>query len=198
MTTKEKGKDDDDFDDVSSGDVCIINTIKVERNLHQVYLNNEISSPEDYAALLKLLRNPLESTSQIFLYLNNAGGSLSTGMQLINAIEDCTATLICVIDAPIYSMATLLALACPAVMVKSKAFMMFHDFSGGFYGKSQENTAHLDAWKHEFKLLLTGVGKNFLTKKEINDILCGKDLYIHSNEMKKRFKKLNKLVNIKY
>lgn len=92
-------------------------------------------------------------------------------------------------------MAPLLALQGDKIKLENNSFMMFHDYSSFEMGKGSEIEAHV---KHYRKFALDCFSqwcKGFLTKKEIDIILAGKDLYLDYNECKERLTKMGKLVD---
>jgi hypothetical protein len=69
---------------------------------------------------------------------------------------------------------------------------MFHNYSGGTFGKGGEM---IDQLQHERKWsegLLTEVYKDFLTKEEIKSMLNNKDIWMDGQEVIKRINSAKK------
>lgn len=178
-------------DDLGDDKAYKIYTQRVEQKIHHVYLTESITCSEKYAELLNQLR--LASVHDQFrFYLNNFGGYLHTGIQIINAINECEAKVVMVVDAPIYSMASLLALCGNEIIINDNSFLMFHDYSGGTVGKGNELFTKAINDREYTAKLFTYCAYPFLSFEEINNICEGKDLYVSAEDARKRFKKLNR------
>jgi ATP-dependent protease ClpP protease subunit len=169
-------------------------TQKTEQRIHHVYLSESITSSDNYTDLLHHLRTA-SSDDQFRLYLNNFGGYLHTGVQLINAMRDSPAVVITVVDAPVYSMASLLALCGDDIIINNNSYLMFHDYSGGTYGKGNELFIKALNDRQYTAQLFSDYAYPFLSEEEINDIFEGKDLYISAEEARKRMKKVKRMRN---
>lgn len=117
------------------------------------------------------------------LYVRNYGGCCATAYQIIHAIKDCKAHTTCILDGPCYSMGAIMALSTNALEVKGKEpFLMFHNYTGGQYGKGgelKEATYNTDKW---LETALKQYCYPFLTMKEINKLLKDEDVYIHATD----------------
>lgn len=163
-------------------------------NVYHVYLLERIYLQKYYRELLDILRK-CSPGELVNVYINNYGGNLHTGIDLINAIKASHAQVVMHITGPIYSMAPLLALQGDKIKLENNSFMMFHDYSSFEMGKGSEIEAHV---KHYRKFALDCFSqwcKGFLTKKEIDTILAGKDLYLDYTSCKERLSKMDKLVD---
>lgn len=64
--------------------------------------------------------------------------------------------------------------------------LMFHDFSGGFYGKSYDMKNQID-FDYEFlKNYFTKIVSPFLNKKELQEFFSGKEFWFNAEEMLRR------------
>ena len=81
----------------------------------------------------------------VYIHLNTPGGHLDTGVQIVNAIQSSQAHIVCSVEAESHSLGTLIFLAADEFIVHDNCMMMFHNFSGGVYGKGHEQKAQLDA-----------------------------------------------------
>lgn len=159
---------------------------------YEVFLHDRISTVTCYRSLCSLLRN-LKKCDSANLILNNYGGSVNAGIDIINAIRASKATIRTTVSGPLYSMAPLIALQGQTIKLEQNTFMMFHDYSSMSGGKGSEIEAHV---KHMRKFMFDCFSqwtKGFLSKKEVEDTIGGADLYLGYNECKERLAKLGKL-----
>ena len=157
---------------------------------YEVHLSEHIENNFAYVELLNTLRGASKEDS-VTLYLANYGGWCSTGFQLVNAMRDCACGVDVVVDAPCLSMGAIIAVAGKTLTMNPGTFLMFHNYSGGDYGKGKER---LDAIKHyheHFHRHLKAVCSPFLTKAELERIKHDQDVYISADaaETKKRIKR---------
>lgn len=160
---------------------------------YSLYLVGEITDAIDYVDWFHLLRSANEN-DLVEIHINSEGGDANTAVELINAMEDSPATVVATVEGACMSAATLIFLSANAVDVKEHSSFMFHNYSGGVFGKGKEM---LDAISHEQKwseTLLRSIYKDFLTEGEITDILNNKDLWMDSKEVLSRLQKKAKLM----
>jgi hypothetical protein len=135
----------------------------------------------DYIDFINYLDDAVEGDG-VLLKINSTGGSISTGMMIVDAIRHSNATVVAEIIHPSYSMASLIALACDYVIFRNSSFLMFHDASTGGYGKLSELSGqHVNYTK----FLMSEMDKlmyPFFSRAEIKRILSGEDRYIHHDD----------------
>lgn len=128
----------------------------------------------------------------IYIHLNTPGGHLDTGIQLVNAMQSTQAHVIASVESEAHSLGTLIFLAADEFVVHDNCMMMFHNFSGSVFGKSHEQQAHLQALIKWFNTLARRLYIPFLSEHEFERILRGEDIYLHSDEIRKRLEKMVK------
>ena len=87
------------------------------------------------------------------------------------------------------SAATMIFLAADSFEVSEHSIFMFHNYSGGTFGKGGEM---IDQLQHERKWsqhLLQRIYSDFLTEAEINSVLDNKDIWMDGEEVLKRLAK---------
>jgi len=154
---------------------------------YDCYLNNNIDEPHKYSELLEILRKATDKDT-VSIHINNGGGKLNTGMQIVNTINICKAEVITIMEGPSHSCASIIFLAGNKKIVRNHSYMLCHYFSGGLYGKGQELEAQA---KHEIKYIkefFRIVYKNFMTTKELERLFKGEDFWFDSKEINKRIK----------
>jgi ATP-dependent protease ClpP protease subunit len=159
-------------------------------SLHTFYLSGSIDGPEEYVSWFELMRNAGEHDA-IQIHINSYGGDLFTAIQFLRAIADTEAHVICSVEGACMSAATMIFLAADSFEVSEHSIFMFHNYSGGTFGKGGEM---IDQLQHERKWsqhLLQRIYKEFLTEGEINSLLDNKDIWMDGEEVLKRLTKRN-------
>ena len=157
------------------------------------YLTGEICEAQCYTELFHTLRTA-SSTDLIYLHLNSPGGDLDTGLQIINNMKASPARVVTLLEARAFSMAALIFLCGDELIVHDNCQLMFHTYSGSLAGKGNEQQAELKAISHWFEKVMSRICSPFLSDAEIEKILKGGDVWMDSDEIRRR---LNRLQNAK-
>ena len=92
------------------------------------------------------------------------------------------------------SAATMIFLAADMYEISDHCFFMFHNYSGGTFGKGGEMYDHIVSERKWSDKLVNKVYNEFLTPEEIKSILDNKDIWMDGDEVKIRLeKKIDKL-----
>ena len=163
-----------------------------------LYLSGEIKEPSEYVDWLDII-NKASENDIIFLHINSPGGLLSSALQLRESLLNCSAHTIASVEGECCSGATMIFLSCKETRMSKNARFMIHSYSGGTFGKAHEIYSSIDFDKDWFKNLCEDIYGGFLTDKEIDEVLNGKDFWFNADEtykrlieFKKRFEKENK------
>lgn len=161
--------------------------------MHHIYLSEGIDEPEKYVEMIHRIKsaNPGEV---IYIYLNTPGGRLDTAIQIINAMRVSQAKIVTVVEAEAHSAGTMIFLCGDEFIVHDNCSMMFHNFSGGTYGKGNEMKLQIDATTRWFNKLAKDIYYPFLSHQEIDNMIDGKDIWMESEEIRKRLKKMVKIL----
>lgn len=160
------------------------NKFKVKTNsktttCYNIDIWDSIEEYEDYDGLLSEL-DKIGSEDTVNLSVASPGGRCDVGFMLYDRLEglNCEVT----VPYPSYSMGALLSLVGNSLELLEGSFLMFHDFSTGHRGKGNEIEKGISAYSEVFKHRFNKICQPFLTKKECEDILEGKDLYVKWND----------------
>jgi ATP-dependent protease ClpP protease subunit len=164
---------------------------QVVHKLHHFYLSQQIEEPPHYTDMIHRIHTA-SPEDVIHIHLNTPGGHLDTGMQIINAMRSTPAHVICSIESEAHSLGTLIFLAADEFVVHDNVMMMFHNYSGGVFGKGHEQAAQLEGTKKWFSSLARKLYIPFLTEEELARLERGEDIYLHSDDIRKR---LDRVVN---
>jgi len=154
-------------------------------SLHTFYLSGNIEEPSEYISWFEIMRNAGEN-DVIQIHINSYGGDLFTAIQFLRAMADTQAHVICSVEGACMSAATMIFLSADTFEVSEHSIFMFHNYSGGTFGKGGEM---IDQIQHERKWsqhLMKRIYTEFLTDSEIASLLDNKDLWMDGEEVLKR------------
>jgi ATP-dependent protease ClpP protease subunit len=154
-------------------------------NLYEFYLTEEIESADNYVEWFDTIRHA-DETDLIKIYINSVGGDLFTAIQFMRVLADTQATVVCSVEGACMSAATMIFLCCHKFEVTPHSIFMFHNYSGGVFGKGGEM---IDQLQHERKWserLMKEIYKDFMTDDEIKAMLDNKDIWMDGEEVVKR------------
>ena len=156
-------------------------------SLHEFYLLGNIDSADEYIDWFDTIRHAGEN-DVIKIYINSYGGDLFTAIQFMRALGESQATIAISVEGACMSAATMVFLAADMFEVSKHSMFMFHNYSGGTFGKGGEM---LDQLQHErtwSEKLLRDIYSDFLTDKEIESMLANRDIWMDGDEVVKRLK----------
>lgn len=168
-------------------------------NLHEFYLSGTIESADEYIEWFDIIRNSSD-TDIIKIYINSYGGDLFTAIQFMRVLRETQAAIVVSVEGACMSAATMIFLCADQIEVSEHSMFMFHNYSGGTFGKGGEmldQLMHERAWSEK---MLRDVYSDFLTEKEIESMLNNKDIWMDGHEVVKRLEKKTKVkkgVNVK-
>jgi len=154
-------------------------------NIHHFYIFDEIGPVIGYIDMINIIKTA-EPHDTIYLYLNTPGGDLFTTIQIISAITQSEATVITSIEGEVCSAGTFIFLSGHRHIINKNCAFMIHNYSHLVAGKGNEVMLRVKFSEVYFKKLIKDIYSGFLTEKEIEDVLAGKDLWMDSDELIKR------------
>jgi len=154
---------------------------------YTVYLN-EIGVANHFHMLINLFERAGENDF-IYMHINSGGGSVSTGMQILNAMEMCQATIVTILDGEAFSMAGIIFLAGHEYMVYNHSSIMLHNYSSWGGGKGLDIENSHNSIKKIVGKFMDIYGSRILTKKEMKHIGKGEDIYMDKDMLAKRLDK---------
>lgn len=164
----------------------------VARRIQHFYLSSAIEEPDQYVDMIHRIQTA-SSDDIIYIHLNTPGGHLDTGVQIINAMQSSPAHITVSIEANCHSLGTLIFLAADEFIVHDNCLMMIHNFSGGVFGKGNEQQSQLEAQIKWFNTLARKLYIPFLSCEEFERIARGEDLWLQSDDIRKRLEKMVKM-----
>ena len=163
--------------------------LEVNKQLYRMYILEEIHEPVNYGEVIELLAD-LDESVTVEVYLNTPGGSLDSAVMLVDAMTKCKARMLGKLSGEVASAGTLLTMAMDEIEIAPYTAFMIHAWSvRGQEGKANEIEAYNAFSKKETKRLFHEVYSGFLSSREINKILAGKDVWLNKEEVEVRWAK---------
>ena len=157
-------------------------------NIHEFYLSGDVEGSEEYIEWFDIIRSASQN-DVIKIYINSPGGDMFTAIQFMRVLTDTEAQVIISVEGACMSAATMIFMCGHQYEISPHSVFMFHNYSSGMAGKGGEmfdRMAHERMWSEK---LFQDIYADFLTEREIKQILDNKDLWMDSDEVIKRLKK---------
>lgn len=172
----------------------LISYSKQVKNIFHLWLIDDIDDNKAYLKWFDVLQTASED-DLVVIHINCWGGNLFTAVQIVTQIKTCSAQVVCQIESSCCSAATIIALACDGLICYPHGYMMIHTSSGCAFGKQSDIKKEEEFYNPWLSNLFHEIYKDFLTKKEIEAVLDGKDMWLGANEVVDRFKKKVDIIN---
>ena len=183
--------DDDDGDFVGSKTTLGYFMKQQVATQYTVTIDEAFTEPSYYRGVVSMLMGASEEDTVIFL-INSPGGRLSGLLTLLEGVNMTDATTLAVLVGECASAASMFALHCDQVFVSENATMLCHNVSYGTNGKGSDVLAHVNHVAKTSEKLLRSTYLNFLSEKEILELLNGQEIYLDSDEIKARLEQKQK------
>lgn len=157
-------------------------------NIHEFYLSGDVESSEQYIEWFDIIRSA-SSNDIIKIYINSPGGDLFTAIQFLRVLQDTEGQIVISVEGACMSAATLIFMTGHQYEISPHSMFMFHNYSSGVMGKGGEMYDRLQHERTWSEKLFQDVYADFLTEREIKQILDNKDLWMDGDEVIKRLKK---------
>ena len=152
---------------------------------HEFYLTGRIEEADEYISVFDMIRHAREE-DVVKIYVNSPGGDLFTALQFGRAMGDSDATIIVSVEGQCCSAATIIALAADMVELSNHCVWMCHNYSSGMIGKGHELHSQAEFERDWSIKLMKDIYDGFLTDKEINAMLDGRDIWLAADDVMKR------------
>lgn len=152
---------------------------------YTVTIDEPFISPSYYRGVVSMLMGATEDDSVIFL-INSPGGQLNGLLALVEGVKMTDAATIAVLVGECASAASMFALHCDTIYVSDNATMLCHNISYGTGGKGSDILSHVQHVSKTSEKLLRKTYEHFLTPKEIDEMINGREIYLDSDEIKTR------------
>jgi ATP-dependent protease ClpP protease subunit len=159
----------------------------IKTNHHtDAYLTDGIDEPANYNELCHILRTSLKGDT-ITLHLNTPGGMVDSAFMIVDAIKAAKAKVTAYLTGTVASAGTIITLACDRVEAADHTSFMIHNYSAGMVGKGHEMKARQEFMDTSLNAAFKEFYSGFLTDKEMEDIIDGKDMWMGKSEVLERW-----------
>lgn len=152
---------------------------------HRFFIDKGIESPDEYRDVVQCLLAAQEGEI-VELVISSYGGVLESALNIVSAIRESSAVVRAIITGSCHSAASVIALACDEAVVFDFANMLCHSATFGSFGKTTEIVSHVKFLEKYLEDVAMDVYKDFLTEKEIKEMLDGKDFWFDANQIRER------------
>ncbi|MFW9600745.1 MAG: ATP-dependent Clp protease proteolytic subunit [Prevotella sp.] len=159
-----------------------------DRRTLDIFLHDVIQMPCNYSEAYREILDRREG-DVVNLYISNGGGVIDSAILLMDALEKTKAHTIAHISGTVASAATIITLACKEVRIAKYLQFMVHTYSHGTQGKEHEVKAYVEFSDKELNRSFREIYSNFLSTKEMDLILAGKDMWINEFEVAERLER---------
>lgn len=163
-----------------------INTIQKTTHHHDVFLDSDIDSADNYRDLISILFNADDTTS-INIFINSNGGHLDTALAIVEGLKVTDAHVCAILLGACHSAANIIALHCHEAFVMDSAYMMIHTASGGSYGTVSNSASQAIFTNKMIDTLFENTYNGFLNKEEIIKVKQGVELWFTAEEIRERW-----------
>lgn len=190
MNNKVSRNDSDDEDDIQVKDTGQLQFYtKVNRVYqHDVFIDQPFVDSSYYRAVIAML-NDAGPDDLVIFHLNSPGGLLSGLQSLVEAVKGTEAHTVAYIVGQCASAASIFSMYCDSVVVSDMASVMIHNVSYATGGKNSDIIAHTQHIAKTSEKLIRETYQGYLTEKEIEEVLNGREIYFDAEEARERFEK---------
>lgn len=160
-----------------------------------IFVHESIESPTDVVPIVDTLRQ-LEEGDNVTMYVSGVGGCVSSVDLLIHEMQSAQARGVhihCVCTGLLASAFSFIPLYADSFELSEGFHALLHAGSAGMSGTIPEFKASSAFTIKYMESRLRSVYKHFLSEKELDDMLEGKDLWLDASAWIDRFQKRNEL-----
>lgn len=156
-------------------------TVRQEVTGYSMRFDDIVTSPNYYRFEIEALQVATEQTP-VTITVNTDGGSLATGIEMVNEILSCKAKVTGVLRSSCHSCGSIIFLACDDHEVGISSEMLLHSGSGGSGGTPAQTVQRAESYKRQVRSLFETVYKGFLSQEEIDLMIEHDKEYIFCSE----------------
>lgn len=165
-------------------------TVRQEVTGYGMRFDDIVTSPNYYRFEIEALQVATENTP-VDITVNTDGGSLATGIEMVNEIINCKAKVTGILRSSCHSCGSIIFLACDEHEVGLSSEMLLHSGSGGAGGTPSQTVQRAESYKRQVRSLFETVYKGFLSQEEIDLMIeHDKEFIFCSDEIKERLQRM--------
>jgi len=147
---------------------------------YRIEIDNVLENVSQFSTAIQVLENAKEE-DEVIIYLQTPGGSVSAGEGLIHAMRKCAAPIHIVATGSVHSMGTCILLEADSIELSNGFNACIHIGSDGAWGNGNEYFIKAEFDLHFKKRIFKEAYEGFLSEKEIEDMINGKDIWLDAN-----------------
>jgi len=152
-----------------------------------IYITSELEMPNEYNEAHYVLMTA-EEYETVDIYINCPGGVVDTAFYLHDSITNCKARTTAILSGTVASGGTIITMACDAIKIAPFTQFMIHNYSAhGISGKGHEIKDYVKFNDAELNKAFKEIYGTFLTGKEIQEIIDGKDYWLNRQDVYDRW-----------
>lgn len=165
-------------------------TVRQEVTGYGMRFDDIVTSPNYYRFEIEALQVATENTP-VDITVNTDGGSLATGIEMVNEIINCKAKVTGILRSSCHSCGSIIFLACDEHEVGLSSEMLLHSGSGAAGGTPSQTVQRAESYKRQVRSLFETVYKGFLSQEEIDLMIeHDKEFIFCSEEIKERLQRM--------
>lgn len=150
-----------------------------------VHLDEEIKEPSYYRAVIQKLVE-LNECDNVKFFVNTPGGDLAACRALCTAINATPASTTAILIGQASSAGSFITLACDEIVLTPASSFLCHAAKYGNQGKAGDMRAYVDFSTEYLERFYREAYAGFLTEEEIEQVLDGKEMHMHAEEIEER------------
>ncbi len=164
---------------------------------YRIEIDNVLESVSQFSTAIQILEQAKEE-DEVVIYLQTYGGSVNAGEAFIHAMRKCAAPIHIVATGGVHSMGTCILIEGDSIELSYGFNACLHCGSDGAGGNVNEYMAK-SKFDHEFKTRQFRESyEGFLTEKELDAMLDGKDIWLDAEGWMKRAMKRSEYFKAKF
>jgi len=148
----------------------------------KAFLDETIKDAKYYRPLIHAVES-LGPQDIFHLSINSYGGSLDGALAIIGAMRETAAHVQVSVDGTAASAASIIALASPNIAIQEFSSMLIHAGTFGAFGKQSDVISHAAFVDKRIKSVMQDVYMDFLSEKEMQEVLMGRELWLDADEI---------------
>lgn len=168
-----------------------------QSGLYNIYLFGAIVDPAQFIGAIEVMNRAGEDDI-VIVHLQTPGGSIDATDTFISAMRDCEADVIVFASGGCHSAGTIILMNAPAFKLSRNFNALIHNGSTGAGGKFSDFKAMAKAQESMMEDVLRQTYEGFLTPKELDELIAGKDYWLNGKQFSERFNQRQEFLKAKY
>jgi ATP-dependent protease ClpP protease subunit len=153
---------------------------------YKVTINDDFDHASQFEEIVEVLDSAQEGDS-LYISLATDGGSLSSILPLLGAIDSTEAHVHIHCASDVASAGTMLLMKAHSISINDYVTVMFHEVSFGSQGNGSRVAVHVGHVLKSSERLVREMYKHFFNKEELDKMLSGFEFYMDKEEFLKRY-----------